>query len=96
MSSPSSDLRPSTDLRRAAHEGIRLDQFCEVFLTLILQIGKLPRELKTLTSGHTADNWLNQMQALSFGWDISSVINTLVRFCQPEPLPGVFTVPAGC
>lgn len=47
---------------------------------MILQIGKLPRELKTLTSGHTADKWLNQMQALSFGWDISLVINTLVHF----------------
>lgn len=52
---------PSSDLQKAAHEGISLGQFCKVFLILILQIGKLPRELKTLASGHTADKWLHEM-----------------------------------
>lgn len=36
----------------ASHEVISIHQFCKVvFLILILQIGKLPRELQTLASG---------------------------------------------
>lgn len=45
--SNSSPLPPM--LWKASHEGIRIHQFCEVvLLVLVLQVGKLPRELKTL------------------------------------------------